>query len=992
MLLRTFGGVRLEETEFTRPKPLLLLCYVALEGPQQRRFLTDLFWPGAHDPMKNLTVTLTRLRKGAPGAIEADDEHVWATITTDAEQFLAYLDEQQLPRALELYQGPFLQGLYLRNWSTELEEWVYHTREFLAGRACEASLQRADAAAARAHFLEAAKHAEHAYTLAGAPAPEPVTLVRMHTLMLAGGHPRVAELAEEAAAFGVSLLSSQDTARAHLQEALHDAARATTHNLPPRSVSFVGRELELSELETLLTKPTCRLITLLGPAGVGKTKLALHVAHEQLTAGSFQDGIYLAPLESLSAAELIPTVVAKELGLEPHVSRDPLQHLAARIGDKHMLLLLDNIEHLKGAAPMLLGLVQRCPQLTLLVTSRERLKLDLETVFPIAGLPFPKHDSLTADEALHFNAVTLFVQRAKRARPDFMLTPEQLPDVLHVCRLVEGLPLALELAAAWISILPAREIAAELEKNLDVLTTRTRNAAERHKSLRSAFEHSWGLLSKKEQFVLRRLSVFRGGFRREAASKVAGTTIPILAALVDKSLLHFSATGRYDRHPLLYQYIREKLLEHPQEAARTREAHGAYYIRLLQRSAAEARGGAQKAALETLEEELENIRVAWHWATSERRVEATGQALEPLAWFFKIRGRRQEGIEVLAHAVPEKEERDPAYRAVLGNVLSAQARLYQDLGRYEEAGHLARRGLALLQPFQYEPGMIRGLDTLGRVAWRSGNFAEAKIHWDNALEVAQTQGDEETAATLVGDLAMIEQELGQYDQAERHYREALSKTRKHGNRLHEIRNLNNLGELYFLTGRLEQAQALWQEGLSLAQEIAFGGLLPYFYSNLGLAAFELNDYPRAEAMHQQALRQARKSGDQSLEAATLARLSRLATAKGALSDAEHHAQQALTLSWAIQDMPDVLTAFVSHAELQLKKGHLEVATSVLSLILQHPATNQHDHAHADTLLTELRDKLSPDTLTEAFERGKTLSVEGLMADLLAEKQAHRGAL
>ena len=986
MRLRTLGGVALEDTDFTRPKPLLLLTYLALEGPQKRRHLAELFWPGATNHMKSLTVALARLRKGAPSAIEADHEQVWTHVETDAQQFLALLKQGETEGAVSLYRGAFLEDFYLRNREAELEEWIEQTRAFLAHHARKALIDVANKEAARARFEVAAQHAERAYLLSGA-VPEPDELVYLHTLMLAGKNPKTSEVRKEAEEFGFILPDSTDAAKKQLHESLGLAASTTPHNLPMRGTVFIGRDLELTEITTLLARADCQLLTLTGPGGVGKTRLTLQVAHEQLKLGEFKDGIYVVSLESLTSSNSVPNAIADALGIMLQGTRESSARITDHIGDRNLLLILDGFEHLMDAAVMVSRFLEPCPNLKLLVTSRERLNLEEEHIFPILGLSFPKATDLTPEEARQFDAVKLFLQRAKRARPEFELTVDNLPHVLSICQLVEGLPLGLELSAVWVRIMPPHEIASEIQENMDFLTTSTRNVPKRHQSIRAAFEHSWQLLSSKEQEVLRKLSVFRGGFRREAASEVAGTTIPTLASLVDKSLLRVDHTGRYDRHPLLYQYTQEKLGEYLEERDQAKAKHAKYYFHWVNGLSEVLRAGRQKEALSVIEEELENLRVAWHWAVSERQPEELQRAVGPLALFFKIRGRRREGIDFFTQALPKGNETDPTYRAVLGNVLTAQARLYQDLGRYEEAHRLAERGLKWLRPLKDNQGMIRGLDTLGRVAWRSGDYLQAKGFWDEAMSIARTHEDHEAVATLLGDIAMIDQELGRYREAERHYLEAIAQNREYGNHLHAIRNLHNLGELYFLTARVEQAQTLWNEGLKLAEEIDFQALVPYFYTNLGLAAFELEAYQQAQALHQQALRRARESGDTSLEASILARLSSVATALGDLPQAQGCCEQALKLSWEIQDQLDVLASLISLAELRVEQGKFAQAASLVELALHHRTTGQYDRKRAKRLLQTLTGQLTPEVMDGAIERGKAMRVEEVVDDLLQQRAA-----
>ena len=335
----------------------------------------------------------------------------------------------------------------------------------------------------------------------------------------------------------------------------------------PPATPFVGREADLAELAGLLATPACRLLTLIGPGGVGKTRLALRAAAEARAAGAFPDGVHVVALQPLASADLLAGAVADAAGLAPAGARDPTEHLRDGLRGRAALLVLDNFEHLLEGAALLPPILAAAPGVRLLVTSREALALQEEWRYPVQGLPYPAGAGAADLEGPEdYAAVRLFAERARRVRRDFSLA-EEGADVARLCRLVEGLPLALELAAAWTSVLSCAEIAADLALGLDVLATRLRDVPERHRSMRAVFDGSWARLDDHQRAVLARLSVFQGGFRREAAEAVAGAAPATLAALVDGSLLHLEPGGRYQLHELLRQYAEERLWERPEAAA-----------------------------------------------------------------------------------------------------------------------------------------------------------------------------------------------------------------------------------------------------------------------------------------------------------------------------------------------------------------------------------------------------------------------------------------
>ena len=845
MFLRTFGGLVLEAAAFTRPKPLLLLCYLALEGAQDRRFLAELFWPDAGDRMKSLTVALTRIRSSIPGAIEADAERARSRLETDAGQFLTLLEQSKSAEALELYRGPFLDGFYLRSWGVELEEWVYQTREYLADCARRAMIELAERDAAQSRFEEAAKRAEAAYLLASAPDPDPDDLRRLQTLLYAGQSLQAANARREAERFGIDAPRSGQEARMQLQQLSNTRIERLVHDLPLRNTSFVGRDLELAEVGMLLSDANCRLLTLLGPPGVGKTRLGAQVAHDQLRSGAFVDGVHIVPLESISDARLLPQAVAEALEVNASHSGAPLDPLVEYIGDKHMLLVLDNFEHLVAEATALSFLLERCPRLKLLVTSRERLNVDEEHVFQVGELPFPQSEDLTPGEALHFESVQLFVQRAKRARPDFELTPETLSGVVRICKMVDGLPLGLELAAAWIHIMPPREIAVEIDKSFDFLETRVRNVPERHQSLRSAFEQSWRLLGRREQAVLRRLSVFKGGFRRAAAGEVSGATIPILASLVDKSLLHVTASGRYDRHPLVFQYTREKVSQRPEEQSTASAKHAAYFLKLAQElrpALLRPKHGNEIGALTTLAEEHQNLQEALRWSL-EHDLALALKLAGALRSYWEIRGHLEEACEWLEAALAQPAEHVPdRIRFPAITTCGWFFFLRDQRGRAHE---LFAEALELSQLTGRPRDKAEALNLLGLLALEEGDLEEAESLCQQSLSLHRAAGNERGVAVTLSNLGNIARCRKDYGKAAAFYEESLALHRRLEIRRSQAIALANLGFLALHTSDIERSAKNFAESLAVRREL--GDLTGLAHGLLGVAVLlcRLEDYQQS---------------------------------------------------------------------------------------------------------------------------------------------------
>jgi predicted ATPase/DNA-binding CsgD family transcriptional regulator len=415
------------------------------------------------------------------------------------------------------------------------------------------------------------------------------------------------------------------------------------------SSPFLGRSQEIEELGALLADSSCRLLTLVGPGGIGKTRLAVEVASHKRDA--FPDGLFFVPLAPLNQANDLLTAIAEATPFRfQQDQRSPREQFLTYLREKQaqrVLLVLDNFEHLLDGVDLVSDMLAATSSLKILVTSREALNLQEEWVRQVEGLAYPHQaNGRSIDD---YSAVQLFVDRAHRIRGDFDLA-EDSQSVVDICRLVEGMPLAIELAVGWLTTLRPADIAQELQHNLDLLATRSRNLPERHRTLRCVFSQSWRLMEEDERAVFPKLSVFRGGFTRDAARVVAGASLQTLARLIDQSLVRLNAAGRYEVHELLRQYGAEQL-----DAANQTEAvqrvHIDYYLGLLHDLERDIKGQQQLVALDTIATDFENVRHAWQHAVEQRHYVALNRAVESLQWFADMRGRYHEAVHLLRDAV-----------------------------------------------------------------------------------------------------------------------------------------------------------------------------------------------------------------------------------------------------------------------------------------------------------------------------------------------------
>ena len=819
-----------------------------MKGPKKSGTCYELFWPEAADPANSLRVVSKLIREVGPELLASDERTLSTQLETDIAALQVALTNQDAEKVSELYQGGFLAEFSLPDWGNELEEWVYGTREFVTSRVRAAWIRAAETEAAKGAFVAAARWAEQAYQLTK-EAPEPEDLERLYRLLLAGDSTFGAETKKRAKEYGLELNLSPDEARGRYFKAAPEGSPelpTVPNNLPRGKTSFIGRDPELVELGQMIGQGEARLITLLGPGGIGKTRLALQLASGQLHETNFGDGVYFIPLEALSEPAQIPLALAQTLGIK--VKDDPLEAVKAGIGHKRLLLVLDNFEHLVDGALMVSELLETCSHLSVVVTSRERLYLEEEFVLALEGLPLPEADHFELALLEYNDAVKLFVQRAKRARLEFTLSNETLPHVLSICRFVAGSPLGIELAAVWLRSLPIADLARDIGTVLEDLESPSRNVSERHQSLRAVFEYSWKLLRPKEQATLAKLSVFVGGFTREAASVVAAATIPLLTSLVDKSLLRLDPEGRYDFHPLLYQYASEKLEPKSEAASLTRAKHGHCILGLIETG----RKAGVQAHIRCCMDEHQNALAALAWSQGNEPMLGLRLA-NALSAFWEAQGYVSEGrhwiTTVLSHpgaAAPTEERAKALLNA--GRIFSRQS----DRALAVTYGNEV---FALAEALGLEALSIRVLVLLANEANSQGDIEGGKKHAEAGLALARKLGDDELVADTLVVLGSLAEGLGHLDESWTLFQESLTLLHKLGR--HDTAdyalNLSNLGYIAWLRGDLRMAKSQLEEALAAAGDLHNLFLVFFAKDNLSVVMLDLGDLTSARALTCQVL-------------------------------------------------------------------------------------------------------------------------------------------
>ncbi len=697
--------------DFISEKAQALFCYLAVQGGSHSRdSLASLFWGDMPEQRAraNLRMAIYNLLQILPGSLnvtrlEASFNHA-ADYWLDVEQ-LAAVESQlkdladpsnSLLAALQLYRGGLLEGLNPEG-APEFDEWLLVERERLRRMALLVSQHLVDYALQQGNEELAIQALRRTLDIE----PWHESAHRQLILSLARSGDTTAALAQYAdcrrvLADGLGIDPIAETTA--LAERIRSARqKKRRHNLPAQPTPFVGRIDEINSLRKLMRQPQGRLITLTGPGGIGKTRLALKVAADH--ADVFLEGVYFISLSALTSVDdLAPAILdALEIPLLGEVN--PLEQLRDVLRTQEMLLVLDSFENLLEGAGLLSEILETAPEIRFLVTSRERLSLQWEIVYPIDGLEIPLTDEPEDVEAC--SAARFFLQCVRRVNPDFTPFAEDLTSIRRLCQITEGMPLALELASSWVSSLSLSAIVEAVQHDLDLLTTNLRDVTPRHRSLRAAIEKSWELLSQPAQDVFCQLAIFRGGFSQDAAFRVAAASPEILAALSVKSLLRMDQTGRCDFHEMLRQFAEEKLIPDSQVWARTANQHSLYFAGFLQQRAERIISGEMAETLREIRDELENIRRAWRWAVTQNDWESISQSMLCLSRFYEFTSLLREGETVFDHAVDKMRalsaRNSPQNAQILARLLIEQARFKRALSHNEAALQALAEALRIIE-------------------------------------------------------------------------------------------------------------------------------------------------------------------------------------------------------------------------------------------------------------------------------------------------------
>lgn len=1000
--IHLFGGLTIAHqgttlTAFMSNKAPALLAYLAVTGrAHQRDHLATLLWGemGDADARNNLRQVLTNLRKLVDAHLLVSRDTIGfnahAPYFLDVETFEHHLQRAQalppaqqalaLQAATALYTGEFLAGFFVRD-APEFEEWMLAQKARLRDLALHALHTQTQLQLMRAQYSQVIDSVGR--VLAIDPWREEAHRQLMTALVRSGQ--RSAALAQYRVCqrlLQTELGVEPSTETRTLYERIRAAGAAIPHNLPPQPTSFVGRLDELADIETRLLQPDCRLLTLLGVGGIGKTRLALQTGERLLQVGAFLNGIYFVTLAGLDAPDLLVTAIAEVCGLVFSAGKDPKVQLIDFLRHQEVLLILDNFEHLLAAGNWLGEILQGAPGVKLLVTSRERLNVRWEWLVEVAGL-----------EAT--SAAQLFTARARTVAAHFTVDIDTEPAIARICYLTQGLPLGVELAAAAVHYYSCQAIADAIAQNLDLLATQWRDAPPRHRSVRAVFDYSWQLLAPHEQQVFLALSVFQASFSPTAALAVCradgiapySTQTPnapftaMITSLVDKSLVQRSQEGRYQLHSLLRQYAAEKLAQQPDRQAAVHRQHGRFYAAFLGQQTASIGGSRQQVILSLIEQEIDNVRAAWAWAVAYDPAQELLPMIEPLFEFYEVRALIQEAAERFAQALTALQTRDaarPTATPTLLKLLNRQARFLSRLGRRREAEILLEQSRGLAQTLGDEQERALADNYQGLIKQMDGDYTAAVRLYQAGLQRCRQVNDRVGMARACNNLGVIYLRLGNYADSAHYLQAALDLRRQLENPKSIADSLNNLGILQHELGDYAREAQLLSEALVYFRQVGDRKGIGTILHNLGGVHLALEQYTEARQFLEEALllRQADPVG----LANTINNLGTVALRAGDFASAATRFAEAIQFALDSHDTSITLDILVGMAEVLLHKGNAVVALELLNFVLAQ-AQDSDTCAEAERLWGLARSAAPPTPAQAAPQTVEPLVAKALSAML-----------
>jgi non-specific serine/threonine protein kinase len=1003
---------------------LLALLTLRPNRPVEREWLAGTLWPDVDQStaFDNLRPVLSGLRNALGGEGERLQSPSRRTLLLDLtgadvdvlefDAAIASGDLLSLEQAVGLYRGPLLEGCN--------KEWIFQDRNVREQNCLHALQTLGEAALTGGDYEQAGRYYQRAAGID--PWWEAARRGWMEALAKKGDTNAALQVYREFIAFlkddpkavpdeQTSALYERLRTELRQKASPHAVVVATktptpkiTGYLPHPITDLVGREDERLEVGTCLRRS--RLVTLIGPGGIGKTRLAREVAYEVVR--EYADGVWLVVLEALSEGRLVIQQIASVLGLREEQGRTPLQRVTENLRNKQLLLVLDNCEHLLEASAQVAGhLLQECGEVRILATSREALRITGETVWSVPALAVPDTQHLPQGQAsllralMGYESVQLFVERAYSVQKTFNLTESNARSVAQVCQQLEGIPLALELAAARVRAMSVEQIATRLNNELELLSGSSRTAQSRQQTLRATLDWSYALLSEAERSLLKRLSVFAGGYSMEAAEQVCrgagvaeGEVLDLLTSLVDKSLVVFeareAAKGRYRLLEMVRQYAAEGL-QASGEAEQIRTRHRDWFLALAEEAEPNLKGAEQANWLQRLEREHANLRAALAFSATDAQGAQAGLRLAGTLYrFWQLRGDFSEGRGYLGKALA----REGAQEATVARAkaLNGAGGLAFSQGDYTSASALYEQALMLQRELGDQAGIALSLIGLGNVAHSQGNQEAARTLYEESLAIRRELGDRWGIANSLSNLGSVAYSLRDYGVARALYEESLAMNRELGDKAGIANSLYNLGCLAHVQGDPSLAKSLFEESLTIRRAWGDKANIANLLYNLGNVAHTQGDYAAARALLQESLTLYREIGHPFI-IHVLGLLGHVERAVGDYAQATSLYQESLKLRRETGDRLSLAQSLEDFAGLAGRQGQPERALRLLgaaeTLVATLGRTLPVGYAlDYERTVADARARCGAEVFAAAWEEGRAMTLEQAVAYACASNPLH----
>jgi len=995
--VRLLGAPRLDDgaggdvLPVTKPSSLLfyLACRDAWVGRHELAFLYSPDRPDVEALAYVRKLVFRAKRYPWAEGLEVRDASLRWIVESDLRTFRSALERRDWRAALEHYDGALLEGCALPD-VPAFDAWLELEREAVEEQRKSAALHHAADLEERGLFEDAATWLGR--ILARDPLDEERLQSYLRVLRAAGQRQRALEAYES---FRQTLGRELDAQPLETTQALADEIRGSAggrasvdartveprrHNLPAPTTRFVGRERELEHLARYLARSDCRLVTLLGLGGIGKTRLAIESAGQHVHA--FPDGVWMVPLAGATSAGLLAPGIAGALGLALEGADTPERELARHLGDKAALLVLDGFEHLDEGVVVLETLLEAAPALKLLVTSRSALGLPSEWLVDVDGLAAPPEHT---EEALErFDAVRLFINRAERLSAGFVATEATLEAIARLCRRIEGMPLAIELAAAWTRSLAVPDLVARLERGFDPTAADGDEVPDRHHSVHTVLDYTWNNLGDAERSALAKLSVFVGSFTLEAAERVADAPLGRLLGLINHALVRRRAAGRFDLHELVRRYL-EAHLDAGDEARALGDLCD-FYAGTMEARERTLKELDEKAALGELDADVGNLRRAWRHACDAGDHSQLARMAECYHFLLDTRGWYREGAEAFGSAsgrlvASDATDASAQQRATLGG-LSARAGYFQfRLGRLGDARRTLEGSVELLSETPASAASGFAHHYLGVLDFLEGDNRGAQRRYRRALACFEPDDDAWSMSRTQNNLGVVADTLGDYDEALEWYGLALASSKRIGHVRGVASALVNLGVTFETLGRRDEAEAHYRESLEAYREIGDVRGEAASLANLGHLAEARGAFVDAKEFYEQSVALKRRLGDPIITAVSLTNLGDVLVALGQEGRALEAFAEALSLARSAEALPYAFRVVWSYARLYARRAEWSRALALASFLAHRTESESWLQREALAALEAWTADVTADEAADAVAHGRTSSFTVVCASL-----------